>query len=52
MTPIVGMRTPARTVAATASAVVLSVQVDVFSNAQVTAALQSILLDELGVVLP
>ncbi len=52
VTPIVGMRTPARTVAATASAVVLSVQVDVFSNAQVTAALQSILLDELGVVLP
>lgn len=50
--PIVGMRTPARTTAALAKAVALSVQLDVFNSAQVTAALRSILLDELGVVAP
>jgi hypothetical protein len=50
--PIVGMRTPARATAALAKAVALSVQLDVFNNTQVTAALRSILLDELGVVAP
>ncbi len=50
--PIVGMRTPARATAALAKAVALSVQLDVFNNTQVTAALRAILLDELGVVAP
>ena len=52
VSPIVGMRTPARAINAQARAVVMSVQLDVFSSAQVLSTLRTFLLDELGVVAP
>jgi hypothetical protein len=50
--PVVGVRTPARTLSPLARFVGLSLQLDAFDPAQVSAVLGAILRDELGVVAP